>query len=116
MRKKFAIAERCQKILEDYGGEVADKAKTLLLEDPALRDLRDPLEFVARNWRNPLTPAMMSMSCEAVGGPAEETREVSLSMSLMSLSFYVWDDIIDEADSKLFKPTLSLENLVWGHL
>ena len=106
MRKKFAIAERCQKILEDYGGEVADKAKTLLLEDPALRDLRDPLEFVARNWRNPLTPAMMSMSCEAVGGPAEETHEVSLSMALMSLSFYVWDDIIDEADSKLFKPTL----------
>ena len=27
-------------------------------------------------------------------------------MSLMNLSFYIWDDIIDKAPLKLFKPTL----------
>lgn len=77
-----------------------------MLEDPALKDLYDPLEFIAKNWRDPLTPAMMSLSCEAVRGQTDETYEAALAMSLMNLSFYIWDDIIDETTVKLFKPTL----------
>jgi geranylgeranyl diphosphate synthase type II len=92
-------------ILEDNGGAVADKARTILLEDKALKDLRQPLEFISKNWRD-LTPALMKLSCEAVEGQAEETSEVALAMSLMNLSFYLWDDIIDEAAVKSFKPSL----------
>jgi geranylgeranyl pyrophosphate synthase len=106
MNKKDNIEERCRKILEDNGGMVADKARTILLEDPALQELRLPLEFISENWRNPLTPAMMRLSCEAVGGRPEETYEAALAMSLMSLSLYVWDDMIDKARLKSFKPTL----------
>jgi geranylgeranyl pyrophosphate synthase len=106
MYEKYNIAESCRKILEDNGGFIADKARTILLEDPALKDLHDPLEFIAKNWRDPLTPAMMSLSCEAVGGQPDETYEAALAMSLMNLSFYIWDDIIDKASLKLFKPTL----------
>jgi geranylgeranyl pyrophosphate synthase len=106
MRDQSTTEERCRKILEDNGGVIADKARIILLEDPALEDLRDPLEFIAKNWRNPLTPAMMRLSCEAVGGRPEETYEAALAMSMMSLSFYIWDDIIDKAAFKLFKPTL----------
>ena len=106
MNKKYNIEERCRKILEDNGGMVADKARTILLEDPALKDLRAPLEFISKNWRDPLTPALMSLSCEAVGGCPEETHEAALAMSLMNLSFSIWDDIIDKATSKSFKPTL----------
>jgi len=106
MYEKYNIEERCRKILEDNGGVIANKARTILLEDPALKDLRDSLEFIAKNWRNPLTPAMMRLSCEAVGGQPEETHEAALAMNLMSLSFYIWDDIIDKAHFKLFKPTL----------
>jgi len=106
MNEKYNIEERCRKILEDNGGVIADKARTILLEDPALKDLRDPLEFVAKNWRDPLTPALMSLSCEAVGGRSDKTYEAALAMSLMNLSFYIWDDIIDKAQFKLFKPTI----------
>jgi geranylgeranyl diphosphate synthase type II len=106
MNKKYNIEERCRKILEDNGGAIADKARTILLEDPVLKDLRLPLEFIAKNWRDPLTPALMRLSCEAVGGRPEETYEVALAMSLMNLSFCIWDDIIDKAPLKLFKPTL----------
>jgi geranylgeranyl pyrophosphate synthase len=106
MYDKYNIQERCRKILEDNGGFIADKARTTLLEDPALKDLRPPLEFISKNWRNPLTPALMSLSCEAVGGRREETYDAALAMTLMSLSFYVWDDIVDKATFKLFKPTL----------
>jgi geranylgeranyl diphosphate synthase type I len=106
MNKKYNVEGRCRKILEDNGGVIADKARTILLEDSALKDLRDPLEFISKNWRNPLTPAMMRLSCEAVGGRPEATDEVALAMTLMSLSLYVWDDIIDKARLKLFEPTL----------
>jgi geranylgeranyl pyrophosphate synthase len=106
MYEKNNVEKRCHKILEDNGGFIADKARTILLEDPALSDLRPPLEFISKNWRDPLTPALMSLSCEAVGGRSDETHEVALAMSLMNLSFFIWDDILDKASLKLFKPTL----------
>ena len=106
MYTKSNQKEQCQRILEDNGGKVADKSNRILLEDPALKDLRPPLEFISKNWRDPLTPAMMSLSCEAVGGQSSATHEAALAMSLMNLSFYIWDDIIDKAPFKLFKPTL----------
>jgi geranylgeranyl pyrophosphate synthase len=100
------VKERCHKILEKNGGIVADRARTILLEDPTLKDLRPPLEFVSKNWRDPLTPSLMGLSCEAVGGRSDVTYQAALAMSLMNLSFYVWDDMVDKAPSKLFKPTL----------
>jgi len=106
MYAKYDLKERCHRILEDNGGVIADRAKTILLEDAALKELRPPLEFISKNWRDPLTPSLMALSCEAVGGRSDDTCETSLAMSLMNLSFYIWDDIIDKASFKLFKPTL----------
>jgi geranylgeranyl diphosphate synthase type I len=106
MYEKYTVEERCQIILEDNGGKIADKARKILLEDAALKDLRPPLEFISKNWRDPLTPALMSLSCKAVGGQSERTYDAALAMSMMNLSVYLWDDIIDRASMKLFKPTL----------
>jgi geranylgeranyl pyrophosphate synthase len=100
------LKERCQRILEENGGHIADQASRILLEDPKLKDLRSPLEFISKNWRDPLTPSLMSLSCEAVGGRSEITHEAALAMSLINLSFYIWDDILDKAPVKSFKPTL----------
>ena len=101
-----SLQERCQRILEENGGIIADLASKILLEDPALKDLRSPLEFISKNWREPLTPSMMRLACEAVGGQPEVTHEASLAMSLMHLSYYIWDDMIDKTRFKLFKQTL----------
>ena len=106
MYTESSLKERCQKILEENGGHIADKASNILLEDPTLKDLRHPLEFISKTWRDPLTPAMMSLACEAVGGSSEEAHETSLAMSLIHLCLYVWDDIVDNAKFKSFKPTL----------
>lgn len=94
-----------KKILEENGGRIADKAKKILLEDPALEELHEPLTFIKENWRD-LTPAMMRLSCEAVGGKPEETNDAALALSLMNLSFTIWDDIIDSAPYKMFRPTV----------
>lgn len=106
MNTESGLKERCQRILEENGGRVADRASRILLEDPLLKDLRPPLEFISKNWREPLSPSMMSLACEAVGGSPDETHESGLAMSLMHLCFYVWDDMVDEAKLKSFKPTL----------
>jgi geranylgeranyl diphosphate synthase, type II len=106
MKEKPSSEELCRKILEDNGGIIADKARTILLEDPTLKSLRTPLEFVSRNWRNPLTPALIRLSCEAVGGQPERTDEPALAINLISLSLYVWDDVIDKTATKSFRPTL----------
>ncbi len=97
MSIKSNLKKLCQKILEDNGGKVADRSNRILIEDPALKELRSPLEFISKTWRDPLTPSMMALSCEAVGGQPEKTCEAALAMSLMQLSFYIWDDIIDKA-------------------
>ena len=106
MCAKNHLKELCHRILEDNGGIVADRARKILLEDRALKDLRPPLEFISKNWRDPLTPSMMALSCEAVGGRPDDTYEAALAMSLINLSLYIWDDIIDKAPFKSFKPTL----------
>ena len=105
MHQKSDIEKRCITILEKNGGNLAEEARTILLEDPSLSNLRSPLEFIATNWRDPLTPSLMSLSCQAVGGRPEQTREAALALSLMNLSFFIWDDIIDDVKTKLFKPT-----------
>ncbi len=106
MYTESGLKERCQRILEENGGHIADQASRILLEDPKLKDLRSPLEFISKNWRDPLTPSMIKLACEAVGGQPEVTHKTSLAMSLMHLSFYIWDDMIDKVHFKLFKPTL----------
>lgn len=104
--KHTTTEERYRKILEDNGGKIANKARKILLDDPELRDLKRPLEFLSKIWRDPLTPALMGLSCEAVGGQAKKTSEVALAMSLINLSFRIWDDIIDKTQLRSFKPTL----------
>jgi len=106
MQEKIQTEKHYNKILEDNGGRVAEKARRILLEDPVLKELRTPLQFISESWRDPLTPSLMKLSCEAVGGSSDATSETALAMSLMNLSVYIWDDIIDKASIKLFRPTL----------
>ncbi len=106
MYTESGLKKRCQEILEENGGNIADQANKILLEDPRLKGLQSPLEFISLNWRNPLTPSMVLLSCEAVEGQVDAACKAALAMSLMSLSFYVWDDMLDKAPQKLFKPTL----------
>jgi geranylgeranyl pyrophosphate synthase len=106
MVQKQTAKEQIQKILEDNGGKTADKTTNILLHDPTLKELKPELEFISKNWRDPLRPAMIKLACEAVEGKPQDTEEVAIAMSLMNLSFYLWDDIVDKAPCRLFNPTL----------
>jgi geranylgeranyl pyrophosphate synthase len=106
MRQSLSAKENFQAILENKGGETADKAIKILINDPSLIQLKQELEFISKNWRDPLRPTLIRLACESVGGKEEKAKNPALAMSLMNLTFYIWDDIIDKSHSRLFRPTL----------
>jgi len=107
MSVKSNLDELCRRILEEKGGEIADKAKTMLLQESGLDELKDPLEYTANYWRDPLTPSLVILSCEAVGGELNDaTYQTALAVTLMSLTFNLWDDIVDKTVYKKFVPTV----------
>jgi geranylgeranyl pyrophosphate synthase len=106
MTERYRLDAELLRTLEENGGQIAAQAKTALLKDPALKGLEEPLKFLSSNWRDPLTPGLVRLSCEAVGGSPEKTSSAALALCLMHQSFYIWDDIIDNSSSKMFKPTL----------
>lgn len=102
-----SLEERCYRILEEKGGKIADRARAILLNEKSLEGLQQPLRYASGKWRDPLTPSLVVLSCEAVGGkPDEATYQAALAMTLMSLSFNLWDDIVDKTMYKLFIPTV----------
>jgi geranylgeranyl pyrophosphate synthase len=107
MLAKSNLEEQCLTILEEKGGQIADEARTILLKEKSLRGLRRPLGHIAKNWRDPSTSSLIILSCEAVGGEVNEpTCQAALALTLMSLSFTVWDDLVDAHFYKRFVPTV----------
>lgn len=102
-----STAEICFEILEKNGGKIAEKSRKIMLTDHKLKTLKDPFQFIATNWRDSLTPSLLALSCEAVGEDPRKTNDLALAMSLINLTFFIWDDIIDRSYSKTFKPTLA---------
>ncbi len=54
----------------------------------------------------PIFPALIHLSCEAVGGKPEETEPLAAAMLLVTASGDIHDDIIDRSTHKFRKPTL----------
>ena len=60
-----------------------------LIDDSALSKMMHILDFTSKTWRDPFTPAMMNLSCQAVGGNPRATQEIAIAMSLMNFSFRI---------------------------
>jgi geranylgeranyl pyrophosphate synthase len=94
-----------QEILEMYGGETANRSVEQLLEDPQLTAMKHFTDFVAKNWRDCFIPTLMNLGCQFVGGKPRDTEEFAVSLSLMNLSFRIWDDVIDETTNRTLRST-----------
>lgn len=106
VKKPDNASAKCRRILEENGGLIAEKSRSIILNDPTLKELKAPSQFISKNWRDPLTPSLLALSCKSVGGTAKDTHDTALAISLINLSFFIWDDVIDHSVAKFFKPTL----------
>jgi len=104
---KSSLEEQCREILEEKGGKIADEARFILLKEESLKRLRSDLRHISKYWRDPATPSMIILSCEAVGGkPDRAVHQAALAMTLINLGINLWDDLLDKTLQKRFIPTL----------
>jgi geranylgeranyl pyrophosphate synthase len=97
--------QKFQEILESHGGETANRSVEQLLEDPQLAPMKHFTDFIFKNWRDCFIPTLMNLGCQFVGGNPCDTEEFAVSLSLMNLSFRIWDDVIDETASRTLRST-----------
>ncbi len=98
----MSAKEQLQKILDTYGGETASQSIKVILNDPVLAGFNPFIEYISKTWRDPFVPTLMNLSCQAVNGAPKDTEGLAVSLSLMNLSFRLWDDIIDRTYYRKF--------------
>ncbi len=93
------------KILEYYGRATALEANKLLSEIKPQNNTAIIFDYISKTWLDQLTPAMMTLSCKAVGGQTKKTRQYAIALSLLNLSFKTWDDVIDKTSFRSLRTT-----------
>ena len=105
MKNATDLEKRFWTILNCKGSRIHEESKRILLEDIRFEDLREPMEYASNRYRDLLRPTLMVLSCEAVGGKAEAVNPVAKAMTLLGMSLYIFDDIVDGTEYRCFVPT-----------
>ena len=105
-RKK--LMEKVKKLLAERGRKAYEVAKEEILnEEIEYEPVRDALEyFIQELWHNFQRPALLSLTCESVGGEPEDTTFVGAALVLLTGAADIHDDIIDQSKTKGSKPTV----------
>ncbi|PCN50281.1 hypothetical protein B6U99_05320 [Candidatus Geothermarchaeota archaeon ex4572_27] len=92
------LVEEARRIIVEEGGRALEEARREVRRWRILspRARRAILEFM-RRWRDYTRPALMSLSCRAVGGRPEDVVGVAAALILVSGAFDLHDDIIDRS-------------------
>jgi len=105
MKNKGDLEKRFLEILTEKGAKIQEESKKILLEDIKFEDLVEPLKYASENYRDLLRPTLIVLSCEAVGGNPKGVAEVAITMTLLGMSLYTYDDIVDRTEYRCFVPT-----------
>jgi geranylgeranyl diphosphate synthase type I len=98
--------EELAELLQLRGEKVLEKFEEVLfsgIQNPRLLSI---LEDVNKRGKDTYRPALISLSCEAVGGEPDDTVTVSLMISLAGAGIGIHDDIIDKSETKGFMRTI----------
>jgi geranylgeranyl diphosphate synthase type I len=92
------IEERGNRIQQKFGKEALRG-----IEDPKLSEI---LTIIRNKRRDTFRPALTSLSCEAVGGSAQDADDAGLIFALVSTGVSIHDDIIDKSPRKHLRVTI----------
>lgn len=105
-----SIIENALRIIEARGKNALEDAYNEMLQIKLDDDiLSKPLKYYAEFIFPrvlPIFPALISLSCELVGGKPETTRSLGAAMLLITASGDVHDDIIDRSTHKFRRRTV----------
>ncbi len=104
-KKKLALAVKT--LLWKAGQNALVKAKqTIKDQQLPSHPLQEALEYFMETWNDVVHPALLALSCEAVGGKAEETTEIGVAYILLAGGADIHDDLIDDSSQKYGRPSV----------
>ena len=100
--------EKVKKLLEKRGRKAYEAAKEEILNEKfEYQPIHDALRyFIQELWHNFQHPALLSLTCESVGGKPENTTSIGAALVLLTGAADIHDDIIDQSETKGSKPTV----------
>ena len=108
--KSTSLKEKALNIIDKRGRTALEEASREILQNQFDGGVvSDALNYYAKEILPrvlPLFPALISLSCEAVGGQPEKTQSLATAMMLITASGDIHDDIIDKSTHKFGKKTL----------
>jgi geranylgeranyl pyrophosphate synthase len=98
--------EELPELLRERGKKVLEKFEEIIFSGIKNPKLLSILNDVNKRGKDTFRPALISLSCEGVGGEPDETVVVSLMLSLAGAGIGIHDDIIDKSENKGFTRTI----------
>jgi geranylgeranyl pyrophosphate synthase len=108
MQPQEKLMEQIQTLLVSRSQKAIVQARRAVIQEQiSYEPLRDALRyFMEEIWFNAAHPALLSLTCEAVGGDPEATTDIAAALVLLTGAADIHDDLIDESVSKDSKSTL----------
>jgi geranylgeranyl pyrophosphate synthase len=107
MTPEQKLMKKASAILQKKGRIAVELARQSVFGEPIEHaPLRDALHFFIENWNDVLHPALVSLSCEAVGGKPLAIDEVGAALVLLAGGADIHDDVIDESMTKGSEQTI----------
>lgn len=108
MKSDKKLIEQAKEILVKRGQKAFEIAKNIVLKEKFLGEtIYNALYyFIYETWYDVQHPALISLTCEAVGGDPSATTNIGASIVLLAGACDIHDDIIDKSKAKGCKLTV----------
>ena len=110
MNSESELIETVKRIIEKRGRASVEKAREEILDSPYDGGIvSSAVKYFARVTLRqglPVFPALISLSCEAVGGKTEKATSIGAALTLIAGAADIHDDIIDQSQVKYSKKTV----------
>lgn len=104
-KKKQAL--KVKALLWEKGQRALEITKqTVKQEKIPSEPIQEALEYFMPSWDDVVHPALLALSCEAVGGNPVKTTQIGVAYILLAGGADIHDDIIDESAVKYSKKTV----------
>ena len=101
MARKRKLIFQVRELLWEKGRDALENARIAVSkENIPFEPLQNALNFFIRNWEDVMHPALLSLSCEKVGGRHEDTVQIGAAIVLLAGGADVHDDVIDQSRKK----------------
>jgi len=103
-------SDKAKAIVEKRGRAAMEKARNAILDSKynggVISSALEYFATVTLQGALPVFPALLSLSCDAVGGNMDRTTSIGASLTLIAGAADIHDDIIDQSQAKYSRKTV----------